>query len=863
MKTLKPLCTGLLLLLAAMNAQAALPVATTLSAGSITTNSANLQGQVNPKSASTKVFFEWGLTTNYGNITATQTLASGSVAVMVQRAITNLVPGTTYHFRVRASNSNGQAVGTNNTFVSVALPPSVTTGSADGVTFGMAILHGSINPNGFAASGYFQWGSTTNYGNNTPVQSVGGGTNLVPVQQVLSNLAVGSYHFRIVGTNQFVTSFGNDLSFTIVPPPLPTAVTENASDVTTAQATLHGSINPNGLAASGYFEWGTSTNYENSTLAQLVGDGTTVVPVQQLISGLMPGTNYHFRMVASNSVGVRYGSNMTFAAVAAPLAVTQPATALPGMSASLHGTVNPNALETTVTFEWGLTTSYGNVTPTTVLSAGITNVPVQMLLSNLASGGPYHFRVRATNSAGTSAGADASFLIPCEGNNLIAVLPDCDETSLRAAIASASRVVFACNGTITLTNPITVACVLVLDGSGQNVTLSGGGVTRLFNVLPGASLTLLNLTLTNGLVRGTNGLNAVSSGSGIAQAGESAEGGGVLVSNAMVVARNCSFIYCRAIGGDGGNAAGFPPIGGASGSGTGGAISARSSAVTLSNCLFSGSAASDGLAGVSYAFANGNVQRASSGGSSGGAVSALEGTTVITNCEFRGNSAGTGGAVEITGLTSLTHIDRTKFVSNSAGGYGGAMDVNGSNSLTTVNRSDFIGNGAGNSGGALVMQSGSLSVSESTFWKNQATGGGSAVRGGAMAILSGDAALVDCDFATNACRGVNGNYGTAGYGGALAVIGGATQISRSTFRLNAVYGGNAVSQSPYNGTPQPALGGAIYNAAALRLTNCTLALNSAYPGHVGTAYSAIAAGGAVAMQGGSLVLAPPPLRATG
>jgi hypothetical protein len=66
-------------------------------------------------------------------------------------------------------------------------------------------------------------------------------------------------------------------------------------------------------------------------------------------------------------------------------------------------------------------------------------------------------------------------------------------------------VVFACHGTIDFPSPLVVSRGSVtLDASGQNVILSGQKKSQLFQVT-GGSLTLVDLTLTDGAVTGTNG----------------------------------------------------------------------------------------------------------------------------------------------------------------------------------------------------------------------------------------------------------------------------------------------------------------------------------------------------------------------
>lgn len=78
-------------------------------------------------------------------------------------------------------------------------------------------------------------------------------------------------------------------------------------------------------------------------------------------------------------------------------------------SITLKATVNPNGLTTTVYFEWGLTTSYGNRTPEQNIGAGTTDVNVTVNLTNLASDTVYHWRVVAINSAGAVQTHDITF----------------------------------------------------------------------------------------------------------------------------------------------------------------------------------------------------------------------------------------------------------------------------------------------------------------------------------------------------------------------------------------------------------------------------------------------------------------------
>lgn len=78
------------------------------------------------------------------------------------------------------------------------------------------------------------------------------------------------------------------------------------------RATLNGSVNPGGRASSAWFEWGTSTNYGQTTEPIAVGAGVASVPVTVDLSGLATGAAYHFRAVAVNDLGQAVGSNQVF-----------------------------------------------------------------------------------------------------------------------------------------------------------------------------------------------------------------------------------------------------------------------------------------------------------------------------------------------------------------------------------------------------------------------------------------------------------------------------------------------------------------------------------------------------------------------
>jgi trimeric autotransporter adhesin len=88
--------------------------------------------------------------------------------------------------------------------------------------------------------------------------------------------------------------------------------TLSQSAVTPTQATLNGRANLPGSIASGWFEFGFTTNYGSVTPPQLVGGGNGPTNFSETVTGLVFGATYHFRGVASNAFGVALGADQSF-----------------------------------------------------------------------------------------------------------------------------------------------------------------------------------------------------------------------------------------------------------------------------------------------------------------------------------------------------------------------------------------------------------------------------------------------------------------------------------------------------------------------------------------------------------------------
>jgi|GEM_PF-1353595 len=190
----------------------------------------------------------------------------------------------------------------------------------------------------------------------------------------------------------------------------PTASTGPVTAVAPTTATVSGSVNPNGSATTWYVEYGTSTSYGPKTSATNAGSGTSTEAVSASLTSLKPGTTYHYRFVATSSAGTGHGADGILTTSSAPAAVTSSASNVTPTSATLNGTVDPSGRPTTWYFDYGTSTSYGKKTPAKDAGSGTGSSTVSAPVTGLTTGRTYHFRLVATNDAGTSRGSDQTFV---------------------------------------------------------------------------------------------------------------------------------------------------------------------------------------------------------------------------------------------------------------------------------------------------------------------------------------------------------------------------------------------------------------------------------------------------------------------
>ena len=99
--------------------------------------------------------------------------------------------------------------------------PAVDTSGASNVSYSSAILYGYVNAEGAATNYYFQYGTTTAYGGQSPLSPAGNGTISIRVSQTITGLQAASvYHYRVVAVSPSGTTVGKARTFTTSKIPL-------------------------------------------------------------------------------------------------------------------------------------------------------------------------------------------------------------------------------------------------------------------------------------------------------------------------------------------------------------------------------------------------------------------------------------------------------------------------------------------------------------------------------------------------------------------------------------------------------------------------------------------------------------------
>jgi hypothetical protein len=219
--------------------------------------------------------------------------------------------------------------------------------------------------------------------------------------KINGSFGVGVYSAK---NELYVPSEGRVMLFG-APVLLPTVSGGEASEITKSSATISGSVNPEGTATTYQFQYGTTTSYGSVAPAspQSVGSDSTAHEVSVQLTGLLLGTTYHYRLVATGANGSSYGPDQTFK-TSGPSVIGGSASKEAQSSLTVGAYIETSELDTHYQVEYGISESYGSTTSS--IDLGSESGAVTQELTGLQPETTYHYRFAATNTEGTAYGAD-------------------------------------------------------------------------------------------------------------------------------------------------------------------------------------------------------------------------------------------------------------------------------------------------------------------------------------------------------------------------------------------------------------------------------------------------------------------------
>ena len=301
------------------NAPPPLPLLATLAATSVSPNSAVLNGTIDGNGSEAVAHFRYGTDTNYssGEPVFAYFISQYYDVEPFSYTLTNLAPATTYHYQTFGFNCCAEGFGADQTFTTAWAPaPPALLSPGTNTPAGPTLA--TLTP-------MFNWSAASQAANSDLIvsQSPYGSGNVVLTEGVgvTSSFQIPggilqpgtAYAWSMVSFNSLgdESSQASPLYFTTAA--APTVVTLPETNVVgSAYALLAGSVNPNGASTSACFEYGTTTNYGTSTTP--TGIGATGQIFSTTVSGLMSDHTYHYRIDATNSIGLSHGLDVTFLA---------------------------------------------------------------------------------------------------------------------------------------------------------------------------------------------------------------------------------------------------------------------------------------------------------------------------------------------------------------------------------------------------------------------------------------------------------------------------------------------------------------------------------------------------------------------
>ena len=238
----------------------------------------------------------------------------------------------------------------------------------------------------------------------------------------------------------------------------PTVETKGVSNKTHNSVTINGKANPNYLATDVRFNYGLTSTYSTNTTWKSIGNGDDFVAQSVNLSGLTPGTTYHYRIEAKNAEGTSYGKDSTFTTKDFPsLAYSYDSTLCVGdvLSITNQSTISMG----TLSYVWQIRNSSGSLVHTS------TDVNPTFAM---ATAGTYTIKLTASSSDAVTTTKTTGLVV---------------EAIPTPSITAGGATTFCQGGTVTLTgstgyqsymwsNGSTTSSIAVADSNAYTLTVS-------------------------------------------------------------------------------------------------------------------------------------------------------------------------------------------------------------------------------------------------------------------------------------------------------------------------------------------------------------------------------------------------------
>ena len=442
-----------------VGAAVATPTVITQSAANLTQTGFRFNGSINPNGVATSGYFEWSLssaTLSTFNSTSAVSIGSGTTSLPFQDNLINGLCGTTYYYRAVAQPTGGSLV-----------RGSILSATTSACTVALPQVTLSANPTSIASG----QNSTLTWSSTNAALCVGGWANNGAGGQVgtsgsvsVSPTATATYAIVCSGSGSNPPTANATASVMVTASATPTATSQAATNVTQTGFRMNGTINPNGVATSAYFESGTNATLSGFNASSPANLGTTAQPISSDLTGLVCGTTTYYRAVAQPAGGSLVRgiilSETTSACTVAPPQVTLSA--------------NPTSISAgqSTTLTWSSTNA-------ALCVAG---------WANNGAGG----QVATSGSVSVSPTATATYAIVCSGSG--------SNPPTANAIT-----------TVTVTAATPLPDLRVLNGTVSPASVSGGGsvnaswsITNQGTGAAGASTTEVRITASSTSAAGSN-----------------------------------------------------------------------------------------------------------------------------------------------------------------------------------------------------------------------------------------------------------------------------------------------------------------------------------------------------------------------